>query len=198
LFLPSERRALMPLPLSSDPSTGLGADVLDEARRESEELIGANRISYFEMNLYMRHMLLRDSDAFSMAAPIEYRVPFLDHRMVEAVFSMPDKWKVADPRPKPLLLDVAGDRVSPTVWQRAKQGFTFPWNRWLEPSGALGAIARDAANDVARWRSLGLNPVAVADTWNRFGKGDRRVSALQILAFVVMRDFSARHNLNAA
>jgi len=198
LFLPAERRALMPLPAGADPLTGVRAELLDELRSESRDFGAVNRISYFEMNLYMRHMLLRDSDAFSMAAPIEYRVPFLDHRLVEAVFSLPDKWKVADPRPKPLLLDVASDRVPPSVWQRAKRGFTFPWHQWLAGRGALHSVARDAAHDTAKWKDLALDPGAVADIWKRFGRGDLRVSPLQILAFVVLRDFSTRHNLHAA
>jgi len=198
LFLPAERRALMPLPAGADSLTGVRAELLDELRSESRDFGAVNRISYFEMNLYMRHMLLRDSDAFSMAAPIEYRVPFLDHRLVEAVFSLPDKWKVADPRPKPLLLDVASDRVPPSVWQRAKRGFTFPWHQWLAGRGALHSVARDAAHDTAKWKDLALDPGAVADIWNRFERGDLRVSPLQILAFVVLRDFSTRHNLHAA
>jgi len=198
LFLPGERRTLMPLPAGADSLTGVSSGLLDELRAESRDLAAANRISYFEMNLYMRHMLLRDSDAFSMAAPIEYRVPFLDHRLVEAVFSLPDRWKVPDPRPKPLLLDVAGDRVPSSVWNRAKRGFTFPWQNWLANGGALHSVARDAANDTAKWRDLALDPGAVTDIWNRFDRGDLRVSPLQILAFVVLRDFSTRHNLHAA
>jgi asparagine synthase (glutamine-hydrolysing) len=197
LFLPTERRALMPLPAGADSLTGVGSELLDELRAESRDLGATNRISYFELNLYMRHMLLRDSDAFSMAAPIEHRVPFLDHRLVEEVFALPDKWKTPDPRPKPLLLDVAGDRVPSAVWQRAKRGFTFPWQQWLAHGGALHSVARDAANDTAKWRDLALDPGAVAHTWNRFERGDRRVSPLQILAFVVLRDFSTRHNLHA-
>jgi asparagine synthase (glutamine-hydrolysing) len=198
LFLPKERRALMPRPESSDPLTGVDSALLEQLRVESGGMGAATKISFFEMNLYMRHMLLRDSDVASMAAPIEYRVPFLDHRMVEAVFSAPDSWKMPDPRPKPLLLDIAGAGVEPEVWQRAKRGFTFPWAEWMGNGRPLNSVAEDAVNDTARWRDLGIDASAPRRTWKQFLAGDRRVSPLQILAFIVMRDYSARFKLHAA
>jgi asparagine synthase (glutamine-hydrolysing) len=197
LFLPKERRALMPLPERCDAVTGLQSDLLDGAHRDSRELDGASRISFFEMNFYMRHMLLRDADAFSMAAALEYRVPFLDHRLVEAVLPLRAEWKQPDPRPKPLLLDLADGAVPPRVWQRAKRGFTFPWAEWMKPGRPLHEAARDAAHDRAAWNDLGLAPAAVEDTWERFERGDRRISALQILGFIVLRDFRTRHGLSA-
>jgi asparagine synthase (glutamine-hydrolysing) len=197
LFLPAERRALMPRPESSDPLTGVDSALLDNLRAESRGLGAATKISFFEMNLYMRHMLLRDSDVASMAAPIEYRVPFLDHHMVEKVFSTPDSWKLPDPRPKPLLLDIAGAGVPSKVWQRAKRGFTFPWGEWLGKDRPLHPIAEDAVNDTGRWRDLGIDARAPRSLWAQFLAGDRRVSPLQILAFIVMRDYSARYKLHA-
>ncbi|HYL58297.1 MAG TPA: asparagine synthase (glutamine-hydrolyzing) [Candidatus Acidoferrales bacterium] len=198
MFLPAERRTLMPLPAAADDLTGVPAELLDEVRSETRGLGGANRISFFELNLYMRHMLLRDSDVASMAAPIEYRVPFLDHRMVEGVFSTPQEWKLPDPRPKPLLLDIAGAGVPSAVWQRAKRGFTFPWGDWFAGGGALNRVADDAVNDAARWRDLGIDAGGVRKIWNQFSAGDRRITPLQILAFVVLRDFATRHKLHAA
>lgn len=199
LFLPRERRALQPqLPAGSNGTTGLAQSLLDDLQERSAGLDELNRISFFEVELYMRHMLLRDADVFSMAAPIEYRVPFLDHQLVEMVFSLPGKWKRLDPRPKPLLLDAVGARLPQAVWQKPKRGFTFPWQTWFAPGGALAATARDAAHDVEVWERLGMNPAGVSSIWQRFTKGDRRVSPLQLLAFVTLRDYAVRHGLRAA
>ncbi len=198
LFLPEERRALMPLPAGCDAVCGLQSEMLEGASRASRELDGVSRISFFEMNFYLRHMLLRDADAFSMAAPLEYRVPLLDHRLVEAVLPLRADWKRPDPWPKPLLLDLADGAVPRSVWQRAKRGFTFPWAEWMKPGRPLHEAARDAAHDSAAWSDLGLASDAVSETWERFDRSDRRVSALQILALIVLRDFRARHGLSAA
>jgi asparagine synthetase B (glutamine-hydrolysing) len=196
LFLPNERRALMAgLPAGADETTGLGQNLLDDLRARSRGLDDQNTVSFFELELYMRHMLLRDADAFSMASPIEYRVPFLDHVFVEAAFGINGRYKKADPRPKPLLLDLVGPKLPSAVWQKSKRGFTFPWGDWFR--GALRQNARDAVNDTAVWSRLNINHAAVAGIWSQFEQGDTRISPLQILAFVALRDFTTRHNLRA-
>lgn len=196
LFLPYQRRELHPLPETCDPVTGLDEGLLAEVRAESASRDEINRISLFEIELYMRHMLLRDADAFSMAAPIEYRVPFLDHVFVESTFILPGDWKIPDPRPKPLLIDIAGGRIPAAVWRRPKQGFAFPWVDWFASQGALSKVGRDAANDSTAWRQLSIDPAAVLNIWDRFASGDRCVSPLQILAFVTLRDFTVRNHLS--
>ena len=197
LFFPAERRSLHELPFGTDALTGLERNLLTDLRARSARLDEVNRISFFELEIYMRHMLLRDADAFSMAAPIEYRVPFLDHRLVDAAFRLPGEWKRPDPRPKPLLLDLVGASLPAVVWQSPKRGFSFPWGAWFSPGGALGALVRDAVEDTATWQRLGMNPKAVAAVWQRFSAGDRRVSPLQILAFVALQAFASKHRLRA-
>lgn len=195
LFFPAERRTLQALPAGSDGITGLDRALLDRLRTRSAGLDATNQVSFFELELYMRHMLLRDADAFSMAAPIEYRVPLLDHHLVEAAFRAPGEWKRPDPRPKPLLLDLVGPALPAAVWQTPKRGFTFPWSAWLAPGGALAGMASDAVNDISTWRSLGVHPQGARRTWHRFSTGDKRVSPLQVLALVALHSFSARHRL---
>ncbi|MEO6392921.1 MAG: asparagine synthase (glutamine-hydrolyzing) [Pyrinomonadaceae bacterium] len=199
LFLPGERRSLLgDTPEGCCPHSGLSETRLDELRRRAHGLDEINQVSMFELETYMRHMLLRDADVFSMAAPLEYRVPFLDHELVETVFRVPGKWKRADPRPKPMLIDVAGPRLPAAVWQKPKRGFTFPWASWLGAGGALAELARDAAHDTGTWDHLGVNPAGVQEIWTKFTAGDHRVSALQMLAFINLRDYAVRHHLRAA
>lgn len=195
LFLPDERRALQSLPCNSDAITGVPAELMVEMKAAAAGMDEINRVSFYELHLYMRHMLLRDADVFSMAAPIEYRVPFLDHSFVEAVFALPGGWKRRDTRPKPLLLDLVGQRIPEVVWKRRKQGFAFPWGDWFKPGGALSGVACEAVNDSTTWRNLGLDCRGVISTWRRFAAGDRSVSPLQVLAFVALRDFAVRHQL---
>ena len=198
LFLPGERRELHTLPERCDPDSGVDVALLEELRGRSAKLDPAGQISLFELELYMRHMLLRDADVFSMAAPIEYRVPFLDHRLVESVFALPGSWKERDPRPKPLLVDAVGPELPADVWQRPKRGFAFPWGNWFGDTGALAPEAEDSAKDAVVWRRLGCEPAGVRNVWDRFRGGDRRVSPLQLLALVVLRAYAVRFGLHAA
>jgi asparagine synthase (glutamine-hydrolysing) len=198
LFLPHERRALQPLPEGTDPVTGLDQSVLDEIRNKTQRLDKTNQISFFEMQFYMRHMLLRDADAFSMAAPIEYRVPFLDHVLAEAIFALPGTWKRPDPRPKPLLVDIAGSRLPRFVFETRKKGFAFPWSRWLSRGGPLFDRARHAFDDHAQWVKLGISPSTISELWSHFTANEPRLSALQVLAPIALHDFSSRYGLYLA
>jgi hypothetical protein len=59
-------------------------------------------------------------------------VPLLDHVLVETVLLMPTSVKVNGVGPKSLLLKAMGDDLPEAVRaRRAKQGFTFPFDKWL-------------------------------------------------------------------
>ncbi|MCA1750957.1 MAG: asparagine synthase (glutamine-hydrolyzing) [Flavobacteriales bacterium] len=87
-----------------------------------------SRVSYAELSTYLPSVLLRDADHMSMAHALEVRVPFLDHRLVETVLGIPDKFKDLT-SPKKLLTDAAGDLIPPETASRTKMGFTFPWEQ---------------------------------------------------------------------
>ncbi len=197
LFFPHERRAIHPLPAQCYPSSGLPRDLLTEVAEDAAGRNLTDRISVFELELYARQMLLRDGDVFSMAAPIEYRVPLLDHLVVEAALAIPARWKRPEPRAKQLLIDAAGSRFPLDLAGGSKRGFKLPWDRWFAPGGALAARAREAAYDCTTWRDLGMAPEAIADTWKAWARHDRRISPIQILAIATLNDFARRHHLNS-
>ena len=86
--------------------------------------------------------LLRYEDRNSMAHSLEARVPFLDHRIVELVFSLPADRLIKDGMTKSLLRRALSDVLPPTVRDRVdKLGFVTPEGRWLQ--GALGDVADD-------------------------------------------------------
>jgi asparagine synthase (glutamine-hydrolysing) len=195
LFLPAERRGLQPLPAGSDPHTGLPCDFLRELRDEAADHDPVNQVSRLELAGYMAHMLLRDSDVFSMANGVEIRVPLLDHELVAAAVRLPGRWKGPDPRPKPLLIDAAGPRLPEFVRRLPKKGFTLPWREWLRGPARGRAVRAVRNRDV--WSGLGFNPDAPARIWDRFDAGDLGLPALGILAFVVIEDFLTRNGLSA-
>lgn len=193
LFLPQERRALHDLPPCTDPILGvptLEADCLDAIRAGGDV---NNAISGLELSHYLRHMLLRDADVFSMANGLEVRVPLLDHSLVELALSMPGRWKRSDGRLKPLLIDAVGTRLPSQVERRKKRGFSFPWHAWLV--GALHQRARAALADADVWRVLGIRPDGPRQMWDRFVAGDARVAALQIIGLWVLAEFATRRSL---
>jgi asparagine synthase (glutamine-hydrolysing) len=188
LLLPDERRTL------HDGHWPGPANVAQD--KNLDELSERNRVSALELSSYMRDMLLRDADVFSMSVGLELRVPFLDHVLVERVVRLPGAWKAADPRPKPLLLDAVGPILPPSVHQRTKRGFAFPWDAWLR--GPMMTRVSRALNDDDVWRAAGILPRAPAQLWTRFVSRDGRVGGLQILALWVLQEYVTRHNLAVA
>ena len=76
--------------------------------------------------------LLQYGDGISMAHSIESRLPFLDYRLVEFVFSLPGTFKIRDGRGKVLLREaVRGHVPDSVVEERPKLGFVVPIKEWF-------------------------------------------------------------------
>jgi asparagine synthase (glutamine-hydrolysing) len=94
--------------------------------------------------------LLRYEDRNSMAFSIETRLPFLDYRLVELAFSLPDDRRLAGVTSKAILREALADRIPPGVLERRdKMGFETPTDRWL----------RERFAGEARRRLLTLGPL---------------------------------------
>ena len=76
--------------------------------------------------------LLRYEDRNSMAFSIETRLPFLDYRLVEFVFSLPDRELLDRGTSKAILRRSLADRIpAPVLERRDKMGFETPADVWL-------------------------------------------------------------------
>ena len=91
-----------------------------------------DKISFFELNLYMKNQLLRDTDVFGMAHSLEIRVPLLDKDLVDYVLKVKPKHKYKKNINKSLLADATEDLVPPEVITRKKKGFEIPFKYWLK------------------------------------------------------------------
>jgi len=76
--------------------------------------------------------LLRYEDRNSMAFSIETRLPFLDYRLVEFAFALPDSEKLDGVRTKAIERRAFADRIPKRVLERTdKMGFETPSDVWL-------------------------------------------------------------------
>ena len=80
----------------------------------------------------MQNQLLRDSDFMSMWHALEIRVPFLDKDLVSLVQSIPSAFRFSDVKPKYMLTEAFKDILPVEIWNRPKQGFTFPFAVWMK------------------------------------------------------------------
>jgi asparagine synthase (glutamine-hydrolysing) len=77
--------------------------------------------------------LLRRLDRMSMAASVECRVPFLDHRLVHMVINLPLSYRLRGSTDKWLLKEIASRHLPRNVVYRKKLGFPLPLKDYLEP-----------------------------------------------------------------
>ena len=104
---------------------------LERAADGARKLEGMSGTSWLEMRCYMASMLLRDTDAVSMARSLEVRVPLLDTPLVEFVGGLPDGVRRREGIGKALLKDAVGDLLPQEILIQKKRTFTLPWEEWL-------------------------------------------------------------------
>jgi asparagine synthase (glutamine-hydrolysing) len=86
--------------------------------------------------------LLRYEDRNSMAHSVEARLPFLDYRLVEFMFSLQGEQLIDHGRTKAVLRRALGDLLPSVVRERVdKVGFETPEKDWFR--GAFGDLAAD-------------------------------------------------------
>ena len=86
--------------------------------------------AFFELNLYMKNQLLKDTDTFGMANSLEIRVPFLDRDLVDYVLRLEPEIKFGKWN-KNLLVDATKDLIPQEIYKRKKKGFELPFDKWL-------------------------------------------------------------------
>jgi asparagine synthase (glutamine-hydrolysing) len=90
-----------------------------------------NRMLYADTKTYL-HELLMKQDQMSMAASIESRVPFLDHKLVEYTSRLPERMKLRRGLSTKYILRRAMKGVLPeAILTRGKMGFPVPVGKWF-------------------------------------------------------------------
>ncbi len=119
---------------------GLPTDVPGWPRVERSEVW---RHLAFDTLVRQLPSLLRYEDRNSMAFSIETRLPFLDYRLLEFAFALPDDEKLEGATTKAILRRALGDRVPPSVLaRRDKMGFETPTDLWFRSRFAAEARRR--------------------------------------------------------
>ncbi len=104
-----------------------------EAYYITPEIFSLNGVLYFNTCMHGLEELLRYADRNSMAHSREVRLPFLDHQLVEFIFSLPSDFKIRSGWTKWLLRKTMEDQLpSEIAWRRDKTGFEPPQRQWME------------------------------------------------------------------
>jgi asparagine synthase (glutamine-hydrolysing) len=89
------------------------------------------RILYYDQTSWLPDNLLERADRMTMAASLESRVPFLDHKLAEFVSTLPDRYRVRGFKGKRILREAARQLLPAKILDRPKVGFRVPVNDWF-------------------------------------------------------------------
>jgi asparagine synthase (glutamine-hydrolysing) len=116
--------------------------------------------------------LLRYEDRNSMHYSIESRVPFLDYRLAELVFSLPDEMIVKDGITKVLLREAMSKVLPPAIANRQdKIGFATPESIWFR-NGLRPLLESILCGDEMTKRDI-FDCRAIQNEWAEFASGRR-------------------------
>ena len=131
------RRALQMRLLSVDAQERI--DVIDPYSGQRAHLPPANsgplldRVLVVLLKTYVCEHLMK-LDQTAMAASIESREPYMDHRLVEFAFQLPPRMKIRGKTNKYILRQALKDVLPKRILERQKMGIPVPIGTWLRGS----------------------------------------------------------------
>jgi asparagine synthase (glutamine-hydrolysing) len=128
-----------------------------------------------------------------MANGLEVRVPLIDHRLAEKMFSLPGRLKIDRSIPKPLLVNALQGTLPDEIVHRRKRGFTLPFEHWLRDEMRPEVEAGLRRMEGGLLGSL-FERAAVQQVWDDFQQG--RTSWSRPWALYVLQQWCEGHELN--
>lgn len=106
-------------------------------------------VQYLDVKCFMAELVLTKVDRASMANSLEVRVPFLDHRLFEALFSKSELSYLKSDQTKFLLYENIKNAMPQDILARKKQGFVGPDSyymdiEWYRQQLADSTLVKDA------------------------------------------------------
>lgn len=131
LFSMNELRSM----LKNNPPHHLYFDLFENfdhtVKHLARKLKPNERQALFDLCFYLQDDLLAKVDRASMRFSLETRVPYLDHRVVEFALNLSPSLKQKNGISKYLLKEILFQYVPKKFFDRPKQGFAIPLEKWL-------------------------------------------------------------------
>jgi asparagine synthase (glutamine-hydrolysing) len=127
----------------------------------------------WDRDVYLPDDALAKVDRASMASSLETRAPFLDYRVVELAYTMPDELKLRHSASKWIVRQLLYTLVPRALVNRGKRGFSAPTAAWL-----AGPLRDWAAHLIAESSSYAhiLDHHAIKVCWRKFESGHRHLN----------------------
>jgi asparagine synthase (glutamine-hydrolysing) len=191
LFLPDFRQQLLGDAMADAFADGLPAAMRARLQLETQSRSPLSAISVMEQRLFLGERLLRDTDAASMSASIEIRLPLVDQVLFENVDRLHDRERYHPLGQKSVLRRIGLRGLDPALFERPKTGFVLPFDRWIRTG--LGKVMDRTMRDPVAVKPTGLNPEAVGRLWQAFLDGAPGIYWSRVWALYVLVRWCQRH-----
>ncbi len=116
----------------SDFNKRVGGKIIKKYFEDSAFRSLLNRILYHDAKTVLAEDFLVKIDKMTLSHGIEGRVPFLDHRIAEFAFSLPEKMRLSGKDGKYILKRALKGLVPKEIIERKKRGYDVPIDAWFK------------------------------------------------------------------
>mgnify|MGYP000194465077 CR=1 FL=1 len=125
---------------------------------DQEKMMALDTINYLPNDILVK------VDRAAMSNSLEARIPFLDHRVIEYAWKIPQSLKLRNGQGKWILREILYNHVPKNLIERPKMGFGVPIDTWLR--GPLRDWAENLLNETRLRQEGFLNPDLIRVKWN--------------------------------
>ena len=153
-----------------------GTNLLDQTFTSYYEQVRSetdlNQMLFVDTKTWLPDDLLVKADKMTMAASVELRVPFLDHRMVEFAARLPVSFKLRGGQTKYLLKTLMQRYLPSEVVYQTKKGFPVPVAAWFR--AGLHDLAAEMLLDKKSSTGCFLDQTCIKRllSWHKTGRHD--------------------------
>ncbi len=102
---------------------------LDFANNQFDEY--SKRMMYWDTLSYLPDDILTKVDRAAMSTSLETRIPFLDYRLIEFSWNLPNQFKIRNGKGKWILRELLYNYIPKKLIDRPKMGFAIPLDSWI-------------------------------------------------------------------